>query len=158
ERTEKTPTAADDREQPLFRSPLARKLARDNDIDLAAVTGTGPGGRIVRADVQEAIEAGAARRRPAGPEPSAAEGPAPTAAAPAPGSRPRALAAAPPGRMSRRPSRPAPPAGGPPSPSRAPSRAPRPPPGSRSPPRPVRTTTRCGSTPISGSPGSASPR
>src|SRR5699024_7105773 len=40
ERTEKTPTAADDREQPLFRSPLARKLARDNDIDLAAVTGT----------------------------------------------------------------------------------------------------------------------
>src|SRR5699024_3309219 len=109
ERTEKTPTAADDREQPLFRSPLARKLARDNDIDLAAVTGTGPGGRIVRADVQEAIETGAARRRPAEPEPSAIEGTAPTA-------------------------------------------------GLRSPPRPVRTTTRCGSTPISGSPGSASPR
>src|SRR5699024_8927347 len=84
ERTEKTPTAADDREQPLFRSPLARKLARDNDIDLAAVTGTGPGGRIVRADVQEAIETGAARRRPAEPEPSAIEGTAPTAGLPEP--------------------------------------------------------------------------
>src|SRR5699024_7797685 len=84
ERTEKTPTAADDREQPLFRSPLARKLARDNDIDLAAVTGTGPGGRIVRADVQEAIETGAARRRPAEPEPSDIEGTAPTAGLPEP--------------------------------------------------------------------------
>src|SRR5699024_6522866 len=58
-RAETTRTAADDREQPLFRSPLARKLACDNDSELAAVTGTGPGGRIVRADVQEAIETGA---------------------------------------------------------------------------------------------------
>src|SRR5699024_6752698 len=66
------------------RSPLARKLARDNDIDLAAVTGTGPGGRIVRADVQEAIETGAARRRPAEPEPSALEGTAPPAGLPEP--------------------------------------------------------------------------
>jgi len=32
-------------------SPLARKVAADRDIDLRNVTGTGPGGRIVRADV-----------------------------------------------------------------------------------------------------------
>ncbi|MFI6362213.1 dihydrolipoamide acetyltransferase family protein [Nocardia sp. NPDC050630] len=35
-------------------SPLARKIARDLDVDLAAVTGTGPGGRITRNDVESA--------------------------------------------------------------------------------------------------------
>ena len=32
-------------------SPLARRLARDSHVDLAALSGSGPGGRIVRADV-----------------------------------------------------------------------------------------------------------
>jgi pyruvate dehydrogenase E2 component (dihydrolipoamide acetyltransferase) len=35
-------------------SPLARRIAAENDIDLHALTGTGPGGRIVKADVQGA--------------------------------------------------------------------------------------------------------
>jgi pyruvate dehydrogenase E2 component (dihydrolipoamide acetyltransferase) len=35
-------------------SPLARKLAEDLRIDLATITGTGPGGRIVREDVEAA--------------------------------------------------------------------------------------------------------
>ncbi|MEV4123628.1 dihydrolipoamide acetyltransferase family protein [Nocardia sp. NPDC049707] len=35
-------------------SPLARKIARELDIDLATVTGTGPGGRITRHDVESA--------------------------------------------------------------------------------------------------------
>ena len=35
-------------------SPLARKLARERGIDLTAVSGTGPGGRIVRADIDKA--------------------------------------------------------------------------------------------------------
>ena len=35
-------------------SPLARKLARDRGLDLAAIQGTGPGGRIVKRDVLEA--------------------------------------------------------------------------------------------------------
>jgi len=35
----------------LFASPLARKLARDNNIALDSVVGTGPGGRIVRRDI-----------------------------------------------------------------------------------------------------------
>ncbi|NVN53710.1 dihydrolipoamide acetyltransferase family protein [Mycolicibacterium hippocampi] len=35
----------------LFATPLVRKLARERDIDLDAVTGTGPGGRIVRRDL-----------------------------------------------------------------------------------------------------------
>jgi len=36
-------------------SPLARNIARDAGLDLATVTGSGPGGRIVRADVEHAI-------------------------------------------------------------------------------------------------------
>ena len=32
-------------------SPLVRKLARDHHLDLSGVTGTGPGGRIIRADI-----------------------------------------------------------------------------------------------------------
>ena len=35
----------------LFATPLVRKLARERGIDLDAVTGTGPGGRIVRRDL-----------------------------------------------------------------------------------------------------------
>lgn len=53
-------------------SPLARKLAREHGIDLSTVTGTGPGGRIVRADVEAAIAAArpaAEATRPA-PEPA----------------------------------------------------------------------------------------
>jgi len=33
-------------------SPLARRIAHDHDLDLAQVTGTGPGGRIVQKDVE----------------------------------------------------------------------------------------------------------
>ena len=36
-------------------SPLARKLAREGGVDVAELAGTGPGGRIVRADVEDAI-------------------------------------------------------------------------------------------------------
>lgn len=35
--------------------PLVRKLARDHDVDLDTVVGTGPGGRITRADVEAVI-------------------------------------------------------------------------------------------------------
>jgi pyruvate dehydrogenase E2 component (dihydrolipoamide acetyltransferase) len=38
-------------------SPLARKVAADLGVDLQHVTGTGPGGRVVRADVEEAAKA-----------------------------------------------------------------------------------------------------
>lgn len=59
-------------------SPLARKIARDHGVDLTTVTGTGPGGRIVRADVEAAIaraEAAAQATRSApvtAPSPAAA--------------------------------------------------------------------------------------
>jgi pyruvate dehydrogenase E2 component (dihydrolipoamide acetyltransferase) len=34
-----------------FASPLVRKLARDHDLDLSTIKGSGPGGRIIRADL-----------------------------------------------------------------------------------------------------------
>ncbi len=46
--------------RPAAASPAARRLAREHDIDLATVEGTGPGGRIRDADVRSAIEAAAA--------------------------------------------------------------------------------------------------
>ena len=38
-------------------SPIARRLARERGVDLATVTGSGPGGRIVEADVLAAADA-----------------------------------------------------------------------------------------------------
>ncbi len=60
-------------------SPLARRLARENGVDLSVVSGTGPGGRIVKEDVLRAAEE--AKAAPAAAQ--AGAGPAPTAPAPA---------------------------------------------------------------------------
>ena len=51
-----SPTARSDR---VFASPLARRIAADAGLELARLTGTGPHGRIIRADVEEAMAAGA---------------------------------------------------------------------------------------------------
>jgi pyruvate dehydrogenase E2 component (dihydrolipoamide acetyltransferase) len=63
----------------IFASPLARRIAAQKGIDLAALTGSGPHGRIVKADV-EATKPGA---KPAAGTAPAAQ-PAAPAAAPAP--------------------------------------------------------------------------
>jgi pyruvate dehydrogenase E2 component (dihydrolipoamide acetyltransferase) len=42
-------------------SPVARRMARDLGVELAELEGTGPGGRIVKADVQAAAENGGAK-------------------------------------------------------------------------------------------------
>ena len=57
----------------VMASPLARRLAREQGIDLATVTGTGPGGRVVEADINAAVASLAA----APPAPEAAPAPAP---------------------------------------------------------------------------------
>ena len=44
-------------------TPVARRLARDNGIDLDEVNGTGPRGRITEQDVRDAIEARQSRQR-----------------------------------------------------------------------------------------------
>ena len=48
-------------------SPLAQRVAREKGVDLAALTGSGPGGRIIKADVEAAPAAGVAA--PAAPTP-----------------------------------------------------------------------------------------
>ena len=58
-------------------SPLARRLARENGVDLSAVRGTGPGGRIVKEDVLRTVEQ--AKTAPAAPPAAAAPGPSRTA-------------------------------------------------------------------------------
>ena len=45
----------------VIASPLARRLAKEQGIDIAALTGTGPHGRIVKADVEAAAKGGAAK-------------------------------------------------------------------------------------------------
>ncbi len=43
---------------PVKASPLAKKIAKDNNVNLASVQGTGPGGRVVRKDVESALSSG----------------------------------------------------------------------------------------------------
>jgi len=78
------PTAGGTR---IFASPLARRIAADKGLDLGQITGTGPHGRIVKADVEGAS---------ATPKPAAApaSAPAPQAAAPAMAAGPSADAVA----------------------------------------------------------------
>ena len=64
----------------IFASPLARRIAADKGLDLATVTGSGPKGRIVKADVMDA-------------QPSAV--PAPQASAPAAAAAPAAMPSSP---------------------------------------------------------------
>ena len=66
-------------------SPLARRIAQEREVPLDQISGSGPGGRIVKADV-EAAERGAMAPAPipppAAPAPAPPAPPAPTAAAP----------------------------------------------------------------------------
>jgi pyruvate dehydrogenase E2 component (dihydrolipoamide acetyltransferase) len=62
-------------------TPLVRKLAAENDVDLSQVRGTGVGGRIRKQDVLDAAKARPAPAAPAGVQP--AEAPPPGVPAPA---------------------------------------------------------------------------
>ncbi|WP_461306306.1 2-oxo acid dehydrogenase subunit E2, partial [Albidovulum sp.] len=61
-------------------SPLARRLAKEKGLDLAAIRGTGPHGRIVKADIEAAAASGKAAPA-AAPAGTAAPAAAPAAAA-----------------------------------------------------------------------------
>jgi pyruvate dehydrogenase E2 component (dihydrolipoamide acetyltransferase) len=71
-----TPAASGAR---VFASPLARRIAADKGLDLASITGSGPHGRIVKADV-EAARPGATATAPAAAPVAATSAPAPTTA------------------------------------------------------------------------------
>ena len=56
----------------VIASPLARRIAKQNGIDLAALSGSGPRGRIVKADVEAAIASGGTKAA-ASPSPAEAQ-------------------------------------------------------------------------------------
>ncbi|MEQ9518748.1 MAG: pyruvate dehydrogenase complex dihydrolipoamide acetyltransferase [Parvibaculum sp.] len=58
----------------LFASPLAKRIAADKGIDLSTVTGSGPHGRIIKADVENAPNATGAKRPGASAPASAGTG------------------------------------------------------------------------------------
>jgi pyruvate dehydrogenase E2 component (dihydrolipoamide acetyltransferase) len=80
---ERAPRSADgEAGERVKASPLARRIAREHGVELGALSGSGPGGRIVKADVERAAAAGgdgaAAPELPApptAPPPGAAERP-----------------------------------------------------------------------------------
>ncbi|MDZ7874453.1 MAG: pyruvate dehydrogenase complex dihydrolipoamide acetyltransferase [Rhizobium sp.] len=49
----------------VFASPLARRLAKEAGLDLKAVSGSGPKGRVVKSDVEKAVSTGGAKAAPA---------------------------------------------------------------------------------------------
>ena len=53
-------------------SPVVRRLISENNLDVAKIAGTGPGGRITREDVLALIDAQAGKSTPAAPAPVAA--------------------------------------------------------------------------------------
>jgi pyruvate dehydrogenase E2 component (dihydrolipoamide acetyltransferase) len=81
--TRAAPAAPSAPAEPPLASPLARRLAEQHGIDLRRVRGSGPGGRITKEDVEQAIAA---------PRPAAA-GPRPTPAADGAAGRPAVAAA-----------------------------------------------------------------
>ncbi|KAJ2749662.1 pyruvate dehydrogenase complex dihydrolipoamide acetyltransferase component (E2), partial [Coemansia sp. BCRC 34490] len=80
EAAKEAPSSGGDR---VFASPLAKTMAKERGLDLAQIKGSGPRGRIVKADV-EAYAASGASAKPAAAAAAAAPPPkAPKAAAPA---------------------------------------------------------------------------
>ena len=83
-------SAASAGDAPLL-SPVVRRLISENNLDVAKIAGTGPGGRITREDVLALIDAQAGKSAPApapAAAPAAAPAPAAAKAAPAPKAAP----------------------------------------------------------------------
>jgi 2-oxoglutarate dehydrogenase E2 component (dihydrolipoamide succinyltransferase) len=72
-----TPSRDEEDDEHARSSPLVRKIARDNNVDLAQVSGTGLGGRITKQDIMAFLD-----RKESAPAKSAAAAPAPSAPRP----------------------------------------------------------------------------
>jgi pyruvate dehydrogenase E2 component (dihydrolipoamide acetyltransferase) len=76
------PPPSDGADGKVRASPMARHLAAEHGLDLSNISGSGPQGRVIRADVEAALSAGASK--PDGEQPADGQQPAPPpAAAPA---------------------------------------------------------------------------
>ncbi|KAJ1797786.1 pyruvate dehydrogenase complex dihydrolipoamide acetyltransferase component (E2) [Coemansia sp. RSA 2399] len=82
----KKPAAAKKQDAPssdggrVFASPMAKTIAKEKNVDLAQIKGSGPRGRIVKADIEEYLASGASTK--AATAPAAAAAPAAPKAAP----------------------------------------------------------------------------
>ncbi len=65
----------------VFASPLARRMAEKAGLDLAALAGSGPRGRIIKVDIEAALAKGVGKAAPAAAKPAAAPAAAPAPAA-----------------------------------------------------------------------------
>ncbi|WCR11678.1 pyruvate dehydrogenase complex dihydrolipoamide acetyltransferase [Paracoccus stylophorae] len=73
------PAPSSDKGDRIFASPLARRIAAEKGLDLASIEGSGPRGRIVKADVENA-KPGAAPAKADAPKPAPAAAEAPKGA------------------------------------------------------------------------------
>ena len=76
--------AAEAEDEHVRSSPLVRKIAREHNVDLSRVPGTGTGGRITKQDITAFLE----KQTPAGAPAVSAGATAPAISAPAPAARP----------------------------------------------------------------------
>jgi len=76
------PASSDTSGERTFASPLARRIAREAGVDVSAVTGSGPHGRVVKADVEAAVAGGGAKKAAPAAAPTPAGAPATAAAKP----------------------------------------------------------------------------
>lgn len=77
--TSGTPSASVVKGERVFASPLARRLAKEAGVELSAVTGSGPHGRVVKSDVEKAVAGGGAPKAQALASVSPASASAPVA-------------------------------------------------------------------------------
>nr|WIE89625.1 pyruvate dehydrogenase complex dihydrolipoamide acetyltransferase [Mesorhizobium sp. WSM4875] len=82
-KAEPAPVANGHAGERVFASPLARRIAKDAGVEVKGLSGSGPHGRVVKADVEAAIASGGAKAAPAGKAPAGAP-----AGAPAPAPKP----------------------------------------------------------------------
>ena len=78
---ELAPATAGNGSRRVKASPMARRIARESGIDLSALSGSGPGGRIVKADLEGAASPPEAPALKSPPEPAPEPAPATIAAA-----------------------------------------------------------------------------
>ncbi|KAK9923680.1 hypothetical protein M0R45_032087 [Rubus argutus] len=69
-------SAAPSSEDRIFASPLARSLAEEHKVPLSSIKGTGPDGRIVKADIEEYLASGGKQVSEAAPKAKGAAAPA----------------------------------------------------------------------------------
>jgi pyruvate dehydrogenase E2 component (dihydrolipoamide acetyltransferase) len=81
-KAEAAPAKTEEHGERIFASPLAKRIAKQSGIDLATVKGSGPNGRIVKADLEGAPAQAAPKA--AAPEAEAKPAAAPAPAAPKP--------------------------------------------------------------------------